>query len=244
MEPTAWVSKQSNAYVRFITGSSLRGPSCVERIIARLDRRRGPLAHTLSIQFCKPIVVALGQAASFVARRLVQVALRLLACSSRSLGVGSREGPPDCGCDAAFALVLSGVSAGSAIEGPRDCAETARRLGLPDSWRLGRALERSLVGETNAGLAIHTCLWVFFDVHDYLVDDEDLVGGERADHGPEDRNRGAKDSDVDFEDAEYVHNGSVIGHIEDGNSASPVDAESDHAAYRNYSYTREGQHKD
>ena len=72
-------------------------------------------------------------------------------------------------------------------------------------------------------------------MYDDLVDDEDLVGREGADDGPEYGDRGAKDSDVDFEDAEDVDNGSVVGHIEDGNGASAVDAEGDHAAYRNYS---------
>jgi hypothetical protein len=72
-------------------------------------------------------------------------------------------------------------------------------------------------------------------MYDYLVDDENLIGRKGADDGPEDGDRGAENSDVDFENAEDVHNGSVVGHIQDGNGASAVDAEGDHAAYRNYS---------
>lgn len=72
---------------------------------------------------------------------------------------------------------------------------------------------------------------------DDLVDDKDLVGREGADDGPEDGDRGAEDSDVDFEDAEDVHHRSVVGHIENGNGASAVDAKGNHAANRNYSNT-------
>lgn len=60
---------------------------------------------------------------------------------------------------------------------------------------------------------------------DDLVDDEDFVGGERADHRPEDRDRGAEDGDVDFEHAEEVYDGCVVRHVDDGNSAGAVDAE-------------------
>lgn len=66
---------------------------------------------------------------------------------------------------------------------------------------------------------------------DDLVDDEDFVGGERADDRPEDRDRSAQDGDIDFEDAEDVYDRRVVGHVEDGDSAGTIDAEGYHTAY-------------
>jgi hypothetical protein len=82
-----------------------------------------------------------------------------------------------------------------------------------------------LLSEADARFAVETCLWVLFDVDDDLVDDEDLVRGERVDHGPENGNGGDENSDVDLQHAEDIHNRRVVGHVWDGDGTGAGDAE-------------------
>lgn len=112
--------------------------------------------------------------------------------------------------------------------GDVDSAAGLRRWSRGGGWR---AFPCALFREHNADLALLAGLRVLFHADDDFVDDEDVTGREGADHGPEDRNGRAQYGDVDFEDAEDVDDGRVVGHIEDRDSASAVDAKGDHAAY-------------
>ena len=82
-----------------------------------------------------------------------------------------------------------------------------------------------MISEADARFAVEACLWVLFDVDDDLVDDEDLVGGERVDHGPEDGNGGDENSDVNLQHAEDIHYRRVVGHVWDWDGAGAGDAE-------------------
>lgn len=58
----------------------IRWSPCVERILALLDARSHPLPNAVFVQFGEPVIVAFGKT-TFMARRSVKVALRVLAGS-------------------------------------------------------------------------------------------------------------------------------------------------------------------
>lgn len=85
-----------------------------------------------------------------------------------------------------------------------------------------------MVREADARFAVEAGLGVLFDVDDNFLDDKNFVCSEGADHWPEDGDRGAEDSDVDFQHAEDVYDGCMVGHVEDGVGAATVLADGDH----------------
>lgn len=123
-----------------------------------------------------------------------------------------------------------GVPAWPSVEGSGNVAQATWLL-IPDGWRCWCAVPRVLFCKADAWLAVEAGFRVLLDVNDDLVDDEDLVGCEGADDGPKYRYGRAQNGNVDFEDAEEVHDGCVVRHVRYGDSTGAIDAEGYHAAY-------------